>query len=186
MDTNTLAMIVAAVAVVLVLGFLFWRMRQSKSLKNRFGPEYDRAVEDAGGKRQAEVQLHKVEKRVSGYSIRPLTADEATQYSSAWTSIQGEFVDDPKGAVAHADTLLGEVMQTRGYPLTDFDERAADLAVDHSTVVQNYRAGHDIALRHERGDAGTEDLRQAMIHYRALFEDLMSGHAVAAPVAVAT
>ena len=174
MDTNTLLMIGIAVVVVLAVAFVVWRSQQSKGLKSRFGPEYDRTVEEAGGKRKAEAQLHTLEKRVEGFSVHPLTAGEATRFSAAWTSIQSEFVDNPKMAVGHADTLLGEVMSARGYPVTDFDQRSADLSVDHPVVVQNYRTAHDIAVRHERGDAGTEDLRQAMIHYRALFDDLVS------------
>jgi hypothetical protein len=174
MDTNMLLMIGAAVVVVLVIAMVLWRMRQSKTLKKNFGPEYARTVEEVGDKRRAEAQLHKLEKRVARYSIVPLTPGEAARFSAAWTLIQSDFVDNPKVAVAHADTLLGEVMAARGYPVTDFEQRSADLSVDHPQVVQNYRAGHDIVVRHQRGDAGTEDLRQAMIHYRALFDDLVS------------
>lgn len=174
MDTNTVLMISAAVVVVLFLAFAFMRVQKSKGLKSRFGPEYARTVEEVGGKRQAEAQLHKLEKRVESYSVRPLTAGEATRFSAAWTSIQSDFVDDPKAAVGYADALLGEVMAVRGYPVTDFEQCSADLSVDHPVVVQNYRDAHDIAIRHERGDAGTEDLRQAMIHYRALFDELVS------------
>jgi hypothetical protein len=174
MDTNTQLMIAVGVVVVIVVALLLWRMQKSKGLKNRFGPEYARTLEEAGGKRQAESQLHKLEKRVEKYSIQPLSAAEAARFAVAWTAVQSDFVDNPKAAVAHADTLVGEVMAARGYPVTEFEQRSADLSVDHPVVVQNYRAAHDIALRHERGDAGTEDLRQAMIHYRTLFDDLVS------------
>jgi hypothetical protein len=175
MDTNTI-IIVAAVLVVAVLAavFLVMKSRRTSKLRDRFGPEYDRAVGESGGKRKAEAELHEREKRVEKFATKPLRDGERDRFVTEWRKVQGEFVDNPKAAVTHADELLAEVMSARGYPMGDFEQRSADLSVDHPVVVQNYRAGHAIALRHARGEASTEDLRQAMIHYRALFDDLVS------------
>ena len=172
-DTNTLILIAVVVVVALGLIYAVLQMRRSKSLKSRFGTEYERVVAETGGKGKAEAELAERAKRVKKLEIRPLPAGQAESFTRSWKSVQSAFVDDPKRAVAEADQLIGELMSARGYPVTDFEQRAADLSVDHGELVTNYRAGHEIALRHERGDAGTEDLRQAMIHYRALFEDLI-------------
>ena len=175
MDTNTVIVIVfAALALVAVVVLLLMKSRQTSKLRNRFGPEYERAVDESGDKRIAEAALHDREKRVKSFAIQPLRTGERERYVAAWRRVQGEFVDNPKFAVTHADELLAEVMAARGYPVGDFDQRSADLSVEHPVFVQNYRAAHDIAIRHARGEAGTEDLRQAMIHYRALFDDLVS------------
>ena len=174
MDTNTILIAAVALAVFAVVVLLLIRSRHTSKLRNRFGPEYERAVDESGGKRKAEAALHDREKRVKGFAIQPLRTGERERYVAAWRRVQGEFVDNPKFAVTHADELLAEVMAARGYPVGDFDQRSADLSVDHPVVVQNYRSAHDIAIRHARGEASTEDLRQAMIHYRALFDDLVS------------
>jgi hypothetical protein len=175
MDTTTL-MIVALVVLVLALGgMLLMQKRRSGHLRSRFGPEYERALEETGDKRKAEADLQQREKRVQKLSIRPLESAERERFTNDWRRIQAEFVDDPKGSLTHADVLLQELMSTRGYPVKNFEEAAADISVDHPTVVQNYRSGHDIAVRHERGEADTEDLRQAMIHYRELFDELVTG-----------
>ena len=181
MNTNTLVIVAVVVIVLLLVAFMVMRQRQSKALKSRFGSEYDRTVDEVGGRRAAEAHLHKVEKRVSTYDIRPLNADELARFTARWNEVQRVFVDNPTTAVNNADSLLAEVMTVRGYPVTDFDQAAADLSVDHPDVVQNYRAGHDIAVKHQRGEATTEDLRQAMIHYRSLFTDLTGPAAVAEP-----
>lgn len=175
MSTSTLIIIVVAIIAVLAIAaaaYFYWQNRQTKHLQSRFGPEYRRTVEEIGDRRQAEATLHKREARVQKFDIRPLSTEERARYTASWRKIQAEFVDNPKEAVSRADELLGAVMGARGYPVTDFEQRAADLSVDYPGVVQNYRAGHDIALRHRRGEANTEDLRQAMIHYRALFDEL--------------
>ena len=175
MSTTLVTIIVVAIIAVLaiaVAAYFYWQFRQSKHLQSRFGPEYQRTVEEIGTRRQAEATLHKREARVEKFDIRPLTPEERARYTSQWRGIQANFVDNPREAVSRADELLGAVMTARGYPVSDFEQRAADLSADYPTVVQNYRAGHEIALRHRRGDANTEDLRQAMIHYRALFDDL--------------
>jgi hypothetical protein len=173
MDNTTL--IVVAIAVLLLVGVIAvaLRSRRSAQLRDRFGPEYERTVQDAGGRRAAESELHDRAKRVAAFAIQPLRPGERERYVAAWRRIQGQFVDDPKRSVTTADALLADVMAARGYPVGDFEQRAADLSVDHPVVVQNYRAAHGIAVRHARGEASTEDLRQAMIHYRALFDDLV-------------
>ena len=149
------------------------RNRQRANLRAKFGPEYSRTVEEVGSPRKAEAELAEREKRVAGFSLHPLSLQQVDMFTDAWNKVQTQFVDDPQGAVSRADVLLTEVMEVRGYPIVDFERRSADLSVDHPEVVQNYRSAHDIAIRHARGEADTEDLRQAMIHYRALFEELV-------------
>ena len=168
-------LVVLAVAIVIVVALILWsRSRRSAALKDRFGPEYGRTVDQLGDAGRAEQVLAERQKRVSSYTLKPLAPDLRDHFVETWHNVQAQFVDDPSYAVTRADDLLGEVMAARGYPVRDFDQRAADLSVDHPEVVQNYRAAHDIALRHGRGEAGTEDLRTAMIHYRALFDDLVN------------
>jgi hypothetical protein len=172
--TNTL--IVAIVLIVLLAGVIAWLVMQkqkSANLKRRFGPEYDRAVKEYGGRTKAEAELTKREQRVAGLKIIPVTAADAARFSNAWSSLQGRFVDDPKGVVAEADLLVRELMLKRGYPMGDFELRAADISVDHPSVVKNYRAAQIIAARSARGEADTEELRTAVVHYRTLFDELL-------------
>lgn len=172
--------IVAAVIIVaaIILFAVFWsRRRRSEHLRDRFGPEYDRAVDASGDRAKAEAELAQREKRVDKLDIRPLEPAERREFLSRWNDVQARFVDDPARAVAFADALLGDVMKARGYPVTDFDQRAGDISVDHPLVIEHYHKAHDIALRQERGEASTEDLRQAMIHYRALFDNLVGAEA---------
>jgi hypothetical protein len=173
MDTVTLLITLGVVVVAGIAAVAMWRAQKSRRLQKQFGAEYSRTVEDAGGRRRAEVELASREKRVRSMEIHPLSGADRTRFVEAWRGVQAEFVDNPKRAIADADRLLGEVMATRGYPVTDFEQRSQDLSVDHPEVVENYRTAHDIAMAHERGRAGTEDLRQAMIHFRALFDDLV-------------
>ena len=163
------------VVLVLLAGLavLIMRNRQRANLRSKFGSEYARTVEEAGSSRKAEAELQEREKRVASFSLRRLSPQQIDMFNDGWMKVQNQFVDDPQGAVSRADVLLTEVMEARGYPISDFDRRSADLSVDHPEVVQNYRTAHDIAIRHARGEADTEDLRQAMIHYRALFEELV-------------
>jgi hypothetical protein len=170
---ETLLIALAIVAVLAVGAWLFFQRRQSKHLQSRFGPEYEHEVEEKGSRRKAEAELAEREKRVKKLDVRPLEPGARDGFRHRWTEVQARFVDDPPGAVAEADDLLGEVMRTRGYPVSDFEQSAGDISVDHPEVVKHYRAGHDIAVRHERGEASTEELRQAMIHYRALFDELV-------------
>jgi hypothetical protein len=172
---NPTVLIIAAVVIVglIVAGMLLMQRRRSEHLRSRFGPEYERAVEEKGGRSKAEAELAEREKRVEKLDIRPLDPAARKGFLDRWTEAQARFVDDPPRAIAFADALIGEVMKARGYPVADFEQRAGDISVDHPHVVEHYRAGHDIALRHGDGKAGTEDLRQAMIHYRALFTELL-------------
>ena len=167
--------VVAAAVVVATLWFVIEKRRQIR-LRQRFGPEYDRTVHQTGSERRAEAELDARARRVAGLHIRPLSEADAVRFAEAWRALQIRFVDEPSAAIAEADRLVGEVMTARGYPLGDFDQRAADISVDHPRVVANYRAARDIARRQGRGEASTEDLRQAIIHYRALFEDLLERH----------
>ncbi len=175
MSSSTLiAVVIIAIAVIVVVTWLYLRRRRSERLRTQFGPEYERAVRDSGDARRAEAALEARARKVEKLNIRPLSREESGRYSDAWRRVQARFVDEPKAAVGEADQLVTEVMSARGYPMADFDERAADLSVDHATVVDNYRAARDIRIRYERGEAGTEDLRQAMVHYRTLFQDLLA------------
>ncbi|HEY7065081.1 MAG TPA: hypothetical protein VII06_26635 [Chloroflexota bacterium] len=172
-----MSLIAVVVIVLLVIAAIaIWaysRKRRSDDLHERFGPEYGRTVRATGDPRRAEAELAARQERVERLHIRPLAASERDRFADAWHAVQARFVDDPAGAMADADRLVNEVMRARGYPMADFEQRAADVSVDHAAVVQHYRAAHQIAQQGQRGDASTEDLRQAMTHYRALFEDLL-------------
>ena len=170
---ETLLIALAIVAVLAIGAWLFLQRRKSEHLRSRFGSEYDHEVEEKGSRRKAESELAGREKRVKKLDVRPLEPAAREGFRHRWTEVQARFVDDPAEAVAEADDLLGEVMRTRGYPVSDFEQSAGYISVDHPEVVKHYRAGHDIAVRHERGEASTEELRQAMIHYRALFDELV-------------
>jgi hypothetical protein len=172
---NQLLLLLLVVAVV-VIGILVWmltRKRRTEELRQHFGPEYERAVDEHGDRHEAEAALEARERRVEQLQIRSLSSQDRERFAEAWKSVQAQFVDDPAGATGEADRLVAEVMQTRGYPVGDFEQRADDISVDHPGVVENYRAAHKIAQRNERGEADTEDLRKAMVHYRALFEELL-------------
>lgn len=172
-EITILFVVIVAIIVIAALSFFISRKRRSQRLRERFGPEYDRVVNKEGEVRRAEGVLEMRAKRREKFEIRGLSPEACSNFSERWRAVQSQFVDDPKGSVSRADQLVNEVMQARGYPMTDFQQRAADLSVDHPVVVENYRAAHDIALRHGRGEASTEDLRKAMVHYRSLFEDLL-------------
>jgi hypothetical protein len=173
MDQVTIVAVVVGVLVLGLLGWYVWQRQRSEQLRARYGPEYERTITQVGDKRRAESELVKRQERVAQLDIRPLSAEQCTSYMQQWRTVQARFVDDPKGAVTEADRLVEDVMKIRGYPISDFDQRAADLSVHHPRVVDNYRAARDIAHRHRRGEATTEDLRQAMVYYRDLFEDLL-------------
>lgn len=181
MDPKLIALASAAVLAVAALAWLYARRRRTTTaeLRQRFGPEYEQAVREHGSERRAEVQLADREKRVDKFKIRDLDQAERERFSGQWQALQSRFVDDPKAAVTDADALVSSLMQTRGYPVAEFNQRAADISVDHPRVVANYRSAHEIAERPAKGEVDTEELRTAMIHYRALFEDL-----VQAPTAV--
>jgi hypothetical protein len=165
--------VVALIVIGAVLGFVIRRRQRRQALRERFGPEYDRVLQKEGNARRAEGVLEWRAKRREQFAIRPLAASARADFAARWTTVQALFVDDPKRAITGADQLLNEVMHSRGYPTVDFEQRAADLSVDHPVLVENYRRAHDIALRHGQGRASTEDLRQALIHYRSLFDELL-------------
>ncbi len=167
--------IVLVIAALLVGGALVWYLHQYRSqrLRQRFGPEYERARERTGDIRRAEAELAARARRVEKLHIRALTDTEAARFGEVWRHVQTLFVDDPRGAINEADHLVNEVMSAKGFPMGDFQQRAADISVDHPVVVEHYRAARMIAERNENNTASTEDLRQAVIHYRSLFEDLL-------------
>jgi hypothetical protein len=180
LDPKLIVLIAAVVVIAVALVWLYVRKRRrnTANLRQTFGPEYDRAVLAHGSERKAESKLADREKRVEKLKIRDLDPREHERFSKRWASVQSGFVDSPKGAVAEADDLVSSVMEARGYPVADFDQRAADISVDHPRVVQNYRSAHAIALRAGKEEATTEDLRAAMIHYRSLFEELVQAPAL--------
>ena len=176
MNPNLMALALAVILAVAVLAWLYVQRRRrttTAELHQRFGPEYQLAVGEHGSERRAQAQLTAREKRVDKLKIRDLDPAQRELFSGQWQALQSRFVDDPKGAVKEADALVSTLMQARGYPVADFSQRAADISVDHPRVVANYRSAHEIALRLEKGEANTEDLRTATIHYRALFNELV-------------
>lgn len=174
MDNTTLIIVAVVVIALVVGGLLLMQRRKTEHLQSRFGPEYERALKQSGDKSKAEAELQEREKRVEKLAIRPLDTAQRQRFADEWQRVQAKFVDDPEGSIKDADVLLQEVMTARGYPVKDFDQVTADISVDHPTVVQHFRTAHDIAVRHERGQGDTEDLRNAMINYRALFEELVT------------
>ena len=167
---------VAIVAAVIIAGAVAWwayRRRRSRGLRETFGHEYDRTVSDAPTRRDAEQELLDRARRHEEFDIRPLPAATRDRYLLEWRGIQERFVENPASAIGDADDLIQQVMRERGYPVEDFEQRAADLSVDHPDVVEDYRAGHAVARAHARGEATTEDLRNALLRYRSLFESLL-------------
>jgi hypothetical protein len=169
---------IVVVVILLVIGGVVVagiakRKRDSKQLQGRFGPEYDRALEQHGDRKGAEASLKEREQRRERFEVRPLEPEQQEHFKGEWRNVQARFVDAPQQAVRESDHLVKEVMRQRGYPVDDFDQRADDISVDHPHVVENYRSAGAIAERNERGEASTEDLRQATVHYRALFEELL-------------
>lgn len=174
MSTVTVIILVLAAAVIGALAaWFFLRRRHTGELRRSFGPEYDRTVEATGKRKEAERELEHRRERVSQLDIRPLPPGDADRYTRDWRAVQKRFVDQPEQAVGEADRLVTDLMQRRGYPMGDFEQRAADVSVDHPAVVENYRAANRLAARARDGGAATEDLRQAMVHYRTLFDDLL-------------
>jgi hypothetical protein len=165
--------VLVGAAVVAVGALLLGQQRRSQELQDRFGPEYKRTVEDLGDKRRAESELAAREKRVDSLNIHPLTGDQRNRFSEAWHETQALFVDQPSVAITEANRLVNEVMQARGYPVGDWEQRVADISVNYPHVVENYRVARQIANKNKDNQASTEDLRQAMVRYRALFEELL-------------
>ena len=167
--------VIGVIVVIVVLGVVFsaLRTRRSRSLQDQFGREYDRTVDKAGGRREAERELAERQKRHDELELKPLSQDARDSYLQQWQVTQGRFVDDPTGAVSEADDLVQRVMRDRGYPVDDFEQRAADISVEHPELVEKYRTANGIARASERGEASTEDLRHSVRHYRALFVELL-------------
>jgi hypothetical protein len=189
---NPQTVIIGAVLLLAIIGAIFLIVRerkraQSRHLQQRFGPEYQRVVNTVGDQEKAEAQLKAREARVERLKLVALPAAEASRFAQAWEVLQSRFVDNPTGVVGEADRLVRELMLKRGYPMGDFERRAADISVHHPNVVENYRAAQAIAARDLQGGASTEDLRKAVVHYRALFEDLLeAGGTQKAPARVVT
>jgi hypothetical protein len=175
MDPRLMALAAVAIVIIAMLALLYARKRRSTTadLRKKFGPEYDRAVLVHGAGRKAEAKLEDREKRVETLNLRDLNSTEHERFVKQWESVQSHFVDSPRGAVTEADDLLSSLMKVRGYPLSDFAQRADDISVDHPGVLENYRSAHEVALRVGKNEATTEELRSAMIHYRSLFDELV-------------
>jgi hypothetical protein len=164
---------IAAVLLVAAVAAAAFTRRRTSNLQQRFGHEYDRTVQQRGSRRKAEAELGSRVERRESLEIRTLSPDARERFLDSWRQLQTQFVDDPAGSVTRADALIASIMSERGYPVDDFERRAADISVDHPQVVERYRSAHGIAQKNDRGEATTEDLRQAIKHYRALFEELV-------------
>lgn len=173
MDTGLLVAILIVLALLVVLALFAGRRRRSRKLREQFGPEYDRTVAEAGDRKEAESRLQERTARRQRLDVVPLDPADRDRYVEAWRQTQARFVDEPAEATREADRLITAVMRQRGYPIDDFEQRAADISVDHPQVVDDYRAAQAIASANERSEASTEDLRQALVHYRSLFEELL-------------
>jgi len=188
---STSMLIIGAVVIVAILVVAAWlyssrqrgqTLQRSGQLRERFGSEYDRTLAEKGDARSAERELTARQKRVASFHIKPLDADEGKRFSGEWLAMKASFVDDPSAAVRDAEALLGQVMDARGYPTGDFEQRSADVSVDHSAALEHYRSAHETSLRDAKGEANTEDLRQAVINDHDLFAELIE-EPVATPVA---
>lgn len=186
LTSNQALILIVGLALLAIVILLFARLRGSRrerheELRQRFGPEYERALEEHGSVERAERELLAREKRVQRLKLRSLPEQERIQFAATWRNVQARFVDDPPGAVREADELIKSVMMARGYVVEHFDQQVADLSVEHANVVQHYRAARALADANREGRANTEELRQAFVHYRALFADLLAEPAAAQP-----
>ena len=179
---NTTSILLAVVLVLVIIGAILIvvsaRRRRTKRYHDQFGTEYDRTVQTMGDEKKAQTELDERQKHVKALDIRPLSVSERERYLADWTAVQSKFVDEPGQAIVDADRLIIEVMQVRAYPVSDFDQRAADISVNYPALVSNYRAAREIAIKNEQHSANTEELRLAMIHYRSLFDDLLKEETV--------
>ncbi len=173
METVVIIVIVAVIAAVAVVGLLAYQRKQREGMQERFGSEYDHTVNAAGDRRAAEKELQERTRRHESLQIKELDQGSREQYTQQWRECQERFVDEPQSAVKQADDLVARVMQERGYPVGDFEQQVRDVSVEHSTAVGEYRAAHDISVLNDTGGASTEQLREAMVHYRTLFADLL-------------
>ena len=179
---NTTYIIIAVVLELMIMGAILWpiftRRKRTERLHDHFGPEYDHTVQTLGDEKKAQTELEERQKHVEALDIHPLSVEEHDRYVAEWTAVQSRFVDEPGQAIVDADRLIMEVMQTRAYPVSDFEQRAADVSVSYPALVSNYRAARVIALKNEQHQADTEELRQSLIYYRSLFEELLETEAV--------
>ena len=182
-QTSTMLAVVVVLVLVALAAWYFFQKKQSERLQQRFGPEYARTVDELGSRAKAESELKAREDRVGKLTLVPLSPADASRFSQAWVNLQASFIDNPQGVVAQADQLVRELMTVRGYPMADFENRVADISVDHPAVVENYRAAQFIAARDTRGEATTEELRNAVVHYRVLFNELLEVRNDAPPIA---
>jgi hypothetical protein len=173
MEIAIAILVLFILAVVVAIAWVWMRQRRTHELQERFGPEYEEAIDRAGSRREAESELKERRKRVEKLNIVDVPREEAEEFSAEWESLQARFVEAPSEAITQADALVARVMGRRGYPVADFEQRAADISVDHSQVVSEYREARAIAVANSNGEASTEDLREAMLHYRALFTELL-------------
>jgi hypothetical protein len=174
MDNRILIAIIAVVVLLVIVAAIFIiRQRRSTHLKQQFGPEYDRTVEQHGNAHRAEAVLIDREKRVEKFTLKPLTPSDRERFAEDWAAVQRRFVDDPAGAVTQADSLVNTVLVARGYPVDDFEKRADDISVNYPSLVQNYRSAREVMSRHTQSQASTEDLRLAMVNFRSLFDELL-------------
>lgn len=182
METTYTIVIVVVVLVIVgaILSIVFSRRKRAARLHDQFGTEYDHTVQTMGDEKKAQTELEERRKHVEALNIRSLSADERGRYLADWTAVQSKFVDEPGQAIVDADRLIMEVMQVRAYPVSDFEQRAADISVSYPALVSNYRAAREIAIKNQQHQADTEELRQAMIYYRSLFEELLGTDAIVA------
>jgi hypothetical protein len=178
MSTTTVVLILVLAIIVVAAGWMYYRQQRRKALRAHFGPEYTHAVKQYGNQTRAEEALSARQRRLEKLHIVRLEPADQQRFLGQWQIVQRDFVDDPAASIQRADALVSDVLRARGYPVSDFEHRAEDISVDHPDVVQNFRAAHAIAERHKRGEASTEDLRQALVHYRELFDDLLESHPV--------
>jgi hypothetical protein len=180
---NTKYLIIAVVVVLVILGAIlgpiFARRKRSERYHDQFGPDYDRTVKTMGNEKKAQTEMDERQKHVETLNIRPLSVSERERYLADWAAVQAKFIDQPGQATVEADHLIMEVMQIRAYPVSDFEQRAADVSINYPALVSNYRAAREIAIKNERHQADTEELRQAMIYYRSLFDELLKTETVA-------
>jgi FtsZ-interacting cell division protein ZipA len=173
MSATQIVITVIAILALVLVAVVAWMAMRRRSLQQRFGPEYDRAVTEQESRSAAERELRDRERRHAELELKPLSEESRGRYSQSWEEIQARFVDQPNEAVGAADELVTKLIAERGYPTGDYDQQVAHLSVEHARTLEHYRDAHDINLRNERGEASTEQLRQALVHYRALFSDLL-------------
>jgi hypothetical protein len=176
MSLTLTIVVIAALIVLAAIGWSFYHQQRRKALRARFGPEYSTAIRQYGDESRAADALAARERRMQKIHIHSLSREEQQRFVDEWQVVQRDFVDDPVSSIERADVLVCNVMRARGYPMADFEHRAEDISVDHPDVVQNFRAAHAIAERGKLGQAGTEDLRQGLVHYRNLFDELLEAH----------